>query len=307
LRALVIALMLLVSAFSVAGLALPTAARAATVGIDQCNGHAPGAAGATTAMRCTVTVVNTISGTTTGSTTTVTRKCALGPCSTPNGSFTTRSSSLVTVIRQCNSSDNDAAHAISCSVNITNNITQNTPGAQSLTAPGVTQCVGSGKGGGGVVDCKPAPATGATVTQCNGSGNGGGGAVHCTVARRSAVSAAISISVNQCNGTGNVGGSGVTCTASIITHLTGPAATKPAATTPAPTTPPATTTAAPSPSQSSTAAAAVVPNGAGSTGGSHWEGPVMTVAGLTLAGAIGALLYRRYAPRDLFSRFTRKG
>ena len=36
------------------------------------------------------------------------------PCSSPNGTFVTESVSLVTVIQQCNGSDNDAKHAISC-------------------------------------------------------------------------------------------------------------------------------------------------------------------------------------------------
>ena len=74
-----------------------------------------------------MTVVNTISGTTTSSTTTVTRQCTLGPCSSPNGTFTTSSTSLVTTVRQCNGSDNDAAHPITCNVNITNNISADTP------------------------------------------------------------------------------------------------------------------------------------------------------------------------------------
>lgn len=83
--AMVMALMLLTSAFWLAGLAAPTPAHAAGVSVEQCNGHGPGATGATTALKCTVTVVNTISGTATSSTTTVTRLCTLGPCSSPNG------------------------------------------------------------------------------------------------------------------------------------------------------------------------------------------------------------------------------
>src|SRR5665648_802982 len=216
-RTLVMALMMLTGAFSIAGVALPTTAHASEMCIRDSNGHGPAAEGATTAMKCTVTVVNTISGTSTYSTTTVTRLCTLGPCSAPNGTFTTEAVSLVTAIRQCNNSDNDAAHMISCDVKVTNNIGRDTPGAHPVTASTVNQCVGSGAGG--VVSCKPFPATstGATVTQCNGSGNGGGGTAHCIVDPKSKVSPAIPITVNQCNGTGNVGGSGVTCTASIIT------------------------------------------------------------------------------------------
>jgi hypothetical protein len=306
-RVMVMALMMLTGAFSVAGLVLPTAANAATMVVDQCNGHAPGPEGATTALKCTVTVVNTISGTSTHSTTTVTRLCTLGPCSTPNGTFTTTSISLVTVVRQCNNSDNDAAHAISCSVTITNNIGRDTPDAQPMISPRVTQCVGSAKGGGGAADCRPSPVTGAMVTQCNGSGNGGGGTVHCTVNPGSKVSRAIPIKVSQCNGTGNVGGSAVTCSASIITNLTRSAAARPAATAKA--TPTATTTTAPTAtptaSQSSEAPLGGVQSGP-TTAGPNWEGPLMIGAGLTLTAAIIALLYRRFGGTDLLRRITRR-
>src|SRR5665647_653928 len=150
----VAALGLLTSAFTIAVLALPpSAAQVATVAVNQCNGHGPAAEGATTQLNCSVIVVNTISGTTTSSTTTVTRLCTLGPCSSPNGTFTTRSTSLVTSVTQCNGSDNDAAHPINCDVTITNNISANTPGAQPATAATVNQCVGSGTGGGGTVNC----------------------------------------------------------------------------------------------------------------------------------------------------------
>jgi hypothetical protein len=301
-RALVMALMMLTGAFSIAGLALPTVAHASTMVVDQCNSHGPAAEGATTAMKCTVTVVNTISGTSTYSTTTVTRLCTLGPCSAPNGTFTTEAVSLVTVIQQCNNSDNDAAHAISCSINVTNNIGRNTPGLHPVTASTVNQCVGSGTGG--VVRCGPFPATstGATVTQCNGSGNGGGGTVHCTVDPRSKVSPAIPIKVNQCNGTGNVGGSAVTCKASIITKITN--ATDPTAATAT-----ATRTATPTPTatHSTQAPSGQVQTGAGSTAGSDHAGLLMLGAALVLAGSVGALLYRRYAPPGFFRRFTRRG
>jgi hypothetical protein len=226
------ALVLLTGALSIAGLALqPSVAQAATIGINQCNGHDKAAEGATTQMNCTVTVVNTLSGTTTSSTTTVTRLCTLGPCSSPNGTFTSSSTSLVTNVTQCNASDNDAAHPINCDVTITNNISANTPGAQPVTAATVNQCVGSGTGGGGTTNCLPFPATttGATVTQCNGSGNGGGGTVNCSVGTASKVSPAIPITVNQCNGTGNPGGSVVTCRTNLITNITAAASATPSA------------------------------------------------------------------------------
>ena len=317
LPAMVIALMLASCAFWLAGLAAPAPAHAATTAVDQCNGHGPGTAGATTALKCTVTVVNTISGTATSSTTTVTRECTLGPCSSPNGTSTTSSTSLVTAVRQCNSSDNDAAHPIMCSVKITNNIWRDTSGAQPLSTPTVTECVGSGKGGSGVLGCEPGPVSGGMLTQCNGSGNGGGGVVHCTVDASSRVSGAIPITVNQCNGSGNVGGSAVTCTASIITTITGPSgSTTPVPTTAAAaTTPPATTTPTP-PAQATIAPAVIVPNRAAPAAGPDHSGPLMLGSGLTLAAAVSALLYRRYAPAgllaryvptDLLGRFTRKG
>ena len=308
---MVTALIMLSGVFSLAGLAVPTAAQASTMVVDQCNVHVPGTAGATTALRCTVTVVNTISGTSTRSRTTVTRLCTLGPCSTPNGTFITDSVGLVTVIQQCNGSDNDASHAISCYVNVINNIGSGTSLAQPLTAPTVNQCVGSGTGGGGVLRCSPSTATGTTVTQCNGSGNGGGGAVRCTVDPRSKVSRAIPITVKQCNGSGNPGGAVLTCYASVITRITDNAAvtvpkptstpTQPATATPAKTS--TTTTPATRP-QSSPATSSVVAAPAGSTGGTDPSGLIMLVAALVLIGVIGALLYRRYAPDDLLARFA---
>jgi cell division septation protein DedD len=306
---MVTALIMLSGAFSLAGLAVPTAAQASTMVVDQCNVHVPGTAGATTALRCTVTVVNTISGTSTRSRTTVTRLCTLGPCSTPNGTFITDSVGLVTVIQQCNGSDNDASHAISCYVNVINNIGRGTSLAQPLTAPTVNQCVGSGTGGGGVLRCSPSTATGTTVTQCNGSGNGGGGAVRCTVDPRSKVSRAIPITVKQCNGSGNPGGAVLTCYASVITRITDNAAVtvpKPTSTPtrPATTTPAKTSTTTATRSQSSPATSSVVAAPAGSTGGTDPSGLIMLVAALVLIGVIGALLYRRYAPDDLFARFT---
>ncbi|MGI8699067.1 MAG: hypothetical protein ACR2J0_08005, partial [Mycobacteriales bacterium] len=182
------------ASLSITGLALPpSAARAATSAVDQCNNIGPGPLGATTTMTCTVTVVNTISGGTASSTITVTRLCGLDPCPPGNGTFSSSSTSLVTDVNQCNGSDNDAAHPITCRVDITNNISADTPGAQPVTDATVNQCVGSGTGGGGTVNCSPFPATttGATVTQCNGSGNGGGGTVDCRVTPESMVSPAI--------------------------------------------------------------------------------------------------------------------
>ncbi len=253
------ALIVLAGAFSLAGLAAPTAAQASTMAVDQCNVHVPGTAGATTAMKCTVTVVNTVGGTSTYSRTTVTRQCTLGPCSSPNGTFVTDSVSLVTVIRQCNGSDNDAKHALSCYVNVINNIGRSTPDAQPLTTPTVNQCVGSG-------------------------------------------------------------GSSLSCNASVITRIIDIApvavpkatSTRTATATPtttAPTTTAPTTTAAATPSESAPATTTAATAGAlsdGASGGTDHAGLFMLLAGLVLLGALGTLLYRRFAPSDLFARFAAK-
>ncbi len=229
---------------AVAAFALPASpAAASSHTVDQCNGHGPGPQGATTGMTCEVTVVNTIERGATSSTVTVTRQCSLAPCAPGNGTFTTSSTSLITDIDQCNNSDNDSAHPVTCTVRITNNISNDTAGAQPLTAATVNQCVGSGGGGGGTVNCDPFPATttDATVTQCNGSANGGGGTVDCAVAASSLVSPVIPIKVRQCNGTGNPGGSVVTCRTTITTNLRAAAPAPTASATTAPTAAPTAT------------------------------------------------------------------
>lgn len=296
-RTMLMALVVLTGVFSLAGVSMPATAHAATMVVDQCNGHGPKAEGASTGMTCTVTVVNTINGSTRSSTTTVTRLCTLGPCSTPNGTFTTHSSSLVTMVQQCNNSDNDAAHTISCEVHITNNISAGTPNAKPLTKASTNQCVDSAAPP--KVRCTPFPATAgaATVTQCNGSANGGTGTVDCAVDPASKVSRAIPIRVNQCNGTGNPGGSVVSCEASLITKIT---TSEAAAATPAPT---ATNTPSQSPKAtpsetSTTAPGELLVGSAAPTDGPKSGGLLMIGASLLLAAALGALLYRRYAPAD---------
>ncbi len=255
----------LVGAFSIVGLALPpSAARAANVAVDQCNGIGPGPGGASTVVTCSITVVNTISSSgATSSTTTLTRQCLLDPCAGGNGTFVTNSTDLVTDFNQCNNSANVGGEEITCNVTITNNVSEGTPGAEPVTAATVNQCVGSGGGGGtgGTVDCQPFPATttGATVTECNGSANGGGGGtVRCRVFE-STVSPAIPIRVNQCNSTGNGGGSVVTCTTRITTNII-PAASPTPTSTASPT---PTSTASPTPTStaSPTAAATATPTG----------------------------------------------
>ena len=282
--------LLLAAAFSFAVATLsPSAAQAATLTIDQCNGHGAAAEGASTGLTCTVTVVNTIRGTKTSSTTTVTRQCTLGPCSSPNGTFTTRSTSLVTTVTQCNGSDNDAAHPITCDVTIRNNISADAARARPVTAATVNQCVGSGGGGGGSVNCSPFPAstTGATVTQCNGSANGGGATVACSVGTASKISRAIPITVNQCNGTGNPGGSVVTCRTTLTTNITAARPTPSASPTSTSTT---TTTTTP---QVSRVPAGGVQAGGGWTQGLQ-DGRLLALGGsLLLAATIGVLFRRR--------------
>jgi hypothetical protein len=273
----------------------PTTAQAAPLTIDQCNGRLAGPGGATTVMNCTVTVVNTINGGTTSSTTTVTRECALDACvpgDTPavKATITSSSTNLVTNVTQCNGSGNDAAHPINCDVTITNNISADTPGARPVTAATVNQCVGSATGGGGTgVVCDPVPAstTNATVTQCNGSATGGGSGVACTVATASRVSPAIPIRVNQCNGSGNAGGTIVTCRTFLTTNITARASATPTAS------PRATATATPSPSQVSRVPGGSVQAGGGSTSGSG-DGRLLALgASLLLAAAIGVGYRRR--------------
>jgi hypothetical protein len=204
---------------------------------------------------------------------------------------------LVTTVRQCNGSDNDAAHAITCDVNITNNISADTPQAQPVTAATVNQCVGSGAGGGGTINCTPFPATtaGATVTQCNGSANGGGATVACGVGTASTVSGAIPITVNQCNGTGNPAGSIVTCTTTLTTNIT------------ASSTATATPTASPTSTRRSTPRSTATPGkvsrvpgggvqaGGGSAAGLQDVRLLALGGGLLLAATIGVLFRRRLA------------
>ena len=315
--ALLIAALLLGAAGTV-GLTA-TAASAADLTVDQCNNVGPGPAGATTGMTCTVTVVNTISSGTSSSTTTLTRQCSLDACPSGNGTFSSSSTSLVTLINQCNGSDNDAAHPITCRISVTNNISLDTPGAAPVSTATSNQCVGSGGGGGGTVSCSPFPATtsSATVTQCNGSANGGGGTVDCAVDPTSMVAPAIPVRINQCNGTGNAGGTVLNCRATVTTNLVAaPVAAAPSATasptaTPTSTPAPVTSTTTPTPVASSTGAPAVatsppqvtriptggVAAGGGSTAASIRRGPLAFVGLALLLTGAGVAARRRRSVR----------
>jgi hypothetical protein len=300
-----LAAILLTGGLSLAWLAMaPFPAGAATTSVNQCNGVLKGPAGATTAMHCTVQIVNTIRGGSRSSTVTVLRRCFLDACPGGNTSFTYRSNSIVTSVDQCNASDNDGGEArrIQCTVSITNNISADTLGARPLTAATVNQCVGSGAGGGGVgtVGCVPFPAstTTATVTQCNGSGNGGNGGVVCTVVPTSRISPAVPIRINQCNGTGNGGGSIVTCATRMATTIT--AAAPPPVATPTPASPPTSTSTA-APPQVPRVPSGGVPAGGGSAAGPRELGLLSLGGGLLLAATVSATLSvtlrRRFARR----------
>ena len=304
-------LAIMTSAFSFAGMAvLPSPAVAASITVDQCNNVGPGPGGATTGLDCAVTVVNTISGGITSSTTTVIRTCSLDPCPSGNGTFTSSSTNLVTEITQCNGSSNDAAHPITCTVSVTNNISADTPGAQPVTAATVNQCVGSGTGGGlfgsvGPLNCNPFPATttGATVTQCNGSVTGGGSTADCAVSSASVVSPAILTRVNQCNGTGNAGGTLLTCRTSITTNITAAAAATPTAIPTAVVTPIAKPVVTPvvkpvvKPQISKVPAGGVAAGDGSSTGPGH-IGLLSLGSALMLAAAISALTLWRVTRRS---------
>jgi hypothetical protein len=172
-------------------------------------------------VTCVVTVVNNVSSSGATSSTITTTAClaAAGvpfpscPLSVGPVSSTTTSTQLVTSVNQCNGIVFGGGSNTYCNVNVINNVPVGT------AAPGVSvdQCVGSAGGGGGggsTQICDPTSSTtSATVTQCNGSGYGGGTyagetTVACTV---TGGTSALPVTVNQCNGTGYGGGSAITC------------------------------------------------------------------------------------------------
>jgi hypothetical protein len=124
------------------------------------------------------------------------------------------SNQLTSSVTQCNGSGSGGGGTVACTVSIVNNIT----GSATPSPITVNQCNSSAEGGGTqpTLSCNPiGDTTGAGVTQCNGSGNGGGGTMRvlCTV-DPSTQSAAAPTTVNQCVGSGNGGGSTVTCSSS---------------------------------------------------------------------------------------------
>jgi hypothetical protein len=186
---------------------------------------------------CQVTVVNTI--TATGGSARVTVHECHGAAGAPSAACTDKTSVLtlpVTAVTQCNNSINGGGGTLRCSVQVTNNFYNLSPGS---TAVSVNQCVGSG--GGLTTGCDPIPAntTGAAITQCNGSANGGT-LVGLTCTATGTMASTLAVTINQCNGSANGGGSLVICSSSLANRaISG-------------TPPPTGTTASDSPSNNST-------------------------------------------------------
>jgi hypothetical protein len=249
-----------------AGLVLdhPRSASAADLAILQCNGVS-NVGGLT--VQCDVVVVNTLTGDpgTTGSVVTL------------NGGSPVASNDLVTSVDQCNGSGSGGGGTVNCTVTITNNISIGAP-SPALAAT-VNECNDNQDTDGlsnAPNTCNPFPAStsGATITQCNGTGNGGGLVnveplySHCTAS--GTVSASLPVTVNQCNGSANGGGSQVHCTVSMTTNVvdtdvTIPPTTAPGGTT-APTTAPGGTT-APTTAPGGTTAPTTAPGGTSPTTG----------------------------------------
>ena len=191
----------------------PEPVSATTVSFSQCNNRAAGPGGAPLTVTCAVNIVNNITPDGNSSTVTFTRNCTLNPCT----GDTVNSSDVVNAVHQCNGSNNVGGSTTICSVNITNNISVNAPVAP--TAITVSQCIGSGGGGGtDMAGCIPSSQGSPTVTQCNGSGNGGGGKMTCNASGTR--SSTFPVTVDQCNGSENGGGSFVTCTVTITNNFT---------------------------------------------------------------------------------------
>ncbi|MBA3688557.1 MAG: hypothetical protein H0W81_06995 [Chloroflexi bacterium] len=192
------------------GTATPTAA--ATIAPTTTCNNALGNGGAV----CEVTVVNTI--TPTGGSAVVTVRECTGSAGVPATKCTNKTTPLsqpVTAVTQCDGSISGGGGTLLCSVFVTNNFVGLGP---SVTAVTVNQCVGSVTTG-TVKKCSPFPATttGATITQCNGSGNGGGTSLTCTATGTQ--SSGLVVRINQCNGSANGGGTRTVCSARILNNV----------------------------------------------------------------------------------------
>ncbi|HAM26619.1 MAG TPA: hypothetical protein DCP11_07920 [Microbacteriaceae bacterium] len=196
---------------------LTTYAAPASPAVNQCNGtdNVGGQA-----VVCDVTITNNLNLATGAVSSTVTTNDCHGAAGAPPVitciPLTQSFPTLTTSVTQCDGSGLGGGANVICSVTILNIIT----GTITPTAATVDQCVGSGTGGGGgstmICDPFPASTTNATVTQCNGSGNGGGGTIRVQcTVGPSTITSALPVTVDQCNGSGNGGGATVTCTVSI--------------------------------------------------------------------------------------------
>lgn len=226
---LTVVLVVAVSAFLV-----PVAS--AQTSLSQCNGtdNVGGQA-----VECHYTVTNNLNGSETSSSTTITEchGAANDPATLVCTPSTSTSTQLVTVVNQCNGSGNGGGGTVTCTVNVTNNVT----GTAVTRSSTVNQCNASGLGGGTAptILCDPFPATttSADVTQCNEAGNGGGGTlrVRCSVDSDSTSTSLLAVTVDQCNGSGNGGGATVTCQTGMTTNILQVQPTPtPTVTTPAP-------------------------------------------------------------------------
>jgi hypothetical protein len=197
-----------------AGTAFTTASpvTAATVGpVTVCSNSVDNTPGL--GLICQVSIVNTI--TASGGSAKVTIRECHGAAGAPTAACSTKTTFLnqpVSRVRQCNYATNGGGGTLRCSVRVTNNFVNVSPGASKAT---VNQCVGSG--GGITNNCDPVPAstTNATITQCNGSANGGTlVTLKCTATGTR--SSAFGVTIYQCNNSANGGGSFVHCSASIV-------------------------------------------------------------------------------------------
>jgi hypothetical protein len=195
-----------------------TASAASAPAVNQCNGT-DNVGGQ--AVACTVNVTNNLDLTTGHASSSISGTDCHGAAHAPPTCipWTAPSNQLVSSVTQCNGSGSGGGGTVTCSVNIVNNIT----GSATVAPATVNQCNSAAQGGGTqpTLVCSPiGVTTNATFTQCNGSGNGGGGTVRvqCNVGP-STQSSAIPISVNQCVGSGNGGGGTVTCFVSETNHV----------------------------------------------------------------------------------------
>jgi len=183
-------------------------AAAANISFEQCKGVS-NTGGLT--VQCDVVIVNNLTENplTTGSIVIV------------NGGAPVASADLVTSVNQCNGSANGGGGTLLCTVTITNNITVS--GASAPTPATINQCNDNQPDGLGTAPnlCLPFPATttGSTITQCNGSGNGGGLVFPSGCTAAGTISSALPVTVNQCNGSANGGGTRIVCSTAIVTNL----------------------------------------------------------------------------------------